>query len=383
MLRVLPLIFAIGFLLTPIACKKVDRALTAIDEAERMFDATINSLNNDSSRWQQALRDLSDKLPAAIQSSIRVEVTQLAERSLAKAGIEFRCNVDFLAHRAVQALQQIKKMLRGGTPEVLAPSFCQVSPPEINLQLTSARRERIEFSGYDMDRKDPAGHPVQMVMINAANQVRAISEQLIGRTTHYVLVLNSGDAAIARELVSFKATKVKLSWSGNTDGLPEVIVRQWTPTHRPSREAIGELSYTPPKVGRGDADFNTHDNEPMSVRASADVMIAGNTIRVRVSLHAREERPDWTEVNGVSEWKTGYTAPAGWKITSAAPLRSSTLNGSINRNGAVTWNLPQGELVQRFVVFGDQNGDEAGTWTRIQAFFNPITVELEELPPNP
>jgi hypothetical protein len=363
-------------------CGKVDAINNSIKDAVAQIDKAIDLIKHDSSKWQQALADLSTNLPKDVQSTIRVEVTQLAERSVAKAGIEFRCNVDFFGRRAVQALERLKQKLLGTKePAPLPPSFCQVSPTTVDLKLPAERRGTLELSGYDMDLTDAAGRLVQFVMENAGGAQAPIPERFIGRTTHYLITLNSGDAELARELRRFNAAKIKVSWGGTTKGLSEILVRQWTPNRRTETLTMGDLTFTPPKVGRGDADFDVDHNDPMDVTVKGEAKLEGNTIKVRVYMHAKEPRDDWTEAMGWSGFTTAYTAPSGWKILSASPLSTSSKSGRITQHGVHTWKLPQGELVTRFDVYGDFDGDEAGTRTRVIATFNSVRVELEELPP--
>lgn len=97
-------------------------------------------------------------------------------------------------------------------------------------------------------------------------------------------------------------------------------------------------------------------------------------------MFAQEHRRDNTKAEGWSEWKVGYHAPNGWKIIRATPIGESNLGFNIedDPHGVHTHLYPAGDVVQKFDVWGDQKGDEAGTYTKVQVTFNSINVELEE-----
>src|SRR5207249_4989548 len=79
-------------------CATVTDAVTQTTQA---VDRAIADINRNSSAWQQILQGLANDLPKQLNESIRTEVQNLADRSIAAAGIEFRCNVDFLSSRAI------------------------------------------------------------------------------------------------------------------------------------------------------------------------------------------------------------------------------------------------------------------------------------------
>jgi len=85
----------------------------SIDEAISVIDRGIEDITSESSSWQTVLQRVAMNLPNDISNTIRQDAQQLASRSIAEAGIEFRCNVDFLGDRAIRSLQQLKAELRG------------------------------------------------------------------------------------------------------------------------------------------------------------------------------------------------------------------------------------------------------------------------------
>jgi|GEM_PF-6023091 len=154
-------------------------------------------------------------------------------------------------------------------------------------------------------------------------------------------------------------------------------------TTRTEKKDLEMTSFMPPKIGSGDGNFNTHHDEHMSLDVRGEIMLVeANTLKYRLYMHAKEERYDWTEVGGYTEWFTAYTAPVGWKINSFRPNTNSKYTGSITTHGDQTYYRPAGEIVQKFQVWGDHQGNEAGTWTKMDVYWRSIEVEIEKLVQN-
>jgi hypothetical protein len=354
----------------------------SINDAVGVVDQGITTIDHDSTKWQATLQEVADKLPKDIQSTIRNEMDQLVARSIARAGVEFRCNADFLAQRAVQGLKRVKAMLLNQRPDPIKPSFCQVSPEVLNLNEPVKSRQTILIAGYDMDQVDKSAHPLGVVLFSDKSGLQVkLEEARIGRTTHYSIALNVAGADFEQLLRTKQISKLRVVWGDNPPGLPEALIvpKEAQSVTKPN-VLIGEISYTPPKVS-GDRDFNASGDHPMRFTVRAESKIEGSKIMVRVRMMAAESQSDWTRVDGWSKWQTAYTAPVGWKIKSASPLGSSEKSGSIGTHGIRYENLSQGEVVNRFDIYGDTDGQEAGSYTRVIARFTPLTIQLVEVTP--
>jgi hypothetical protein len=257
-----------------------------------------------------------------------------------------------------------------------------VIPSALNFNERPETRASIRISGYDLDSKDSSGNKPKLFLWSDSSLPAAteLAESRIGRTTHYQLDVNVADAAFETMVHQKNISKIKVSWGAKTEGYPEIIVIRRVPKTQTVTVNISKFSYTPPHTG-GDFDFDTRDDEPMKISVRSDIMKLGNKLLVRVYMWAFEPRPDYTKADGTSAWNTAYEVPAGWKIVSFSPSASSVRNESINSHGMHTYNLPAGELVNRFEVWGDQDDDEAGSYTRVNAVFNPVKVNLEEILP--
>ena len=359
----------------------IGKITNSIDQAVNVIDRGIDNINHDSTRWQSTLREVADQLPKDVQSTIRNEMSQLVERSIAKTGVEFRCDVDFLAQRAKQGLERIKAMLLNQQPGPVSPSFCHVSPGTLNINAPPQSRSTIELAGYDMDQNDQKGHTLKVFLFSdRTGESIPLTEDRIGRTTHYLLTLNVTGSDLETLIRNKQISKLRVSWNDTAAGLPEVLVIQRVAQRKTVTVPLGEITHVPSRAG-GDADFDTDGGNPLDYSVTGESRVDGNRILVRVHLRGRERQPDNTTVDSWTDWQVAYNAPLGWKIVSCTPLGGSNRSGSITDHGVLSLKLPQGEVVSRFEIFGDRPDDEAGSYTRVIVFFNPATVVLEELIP--
>jgi hypothetical protein len=297
------------------------------------------------------------------------------------------------------------------------PGFAQVVPETLDLSFEAKRRGHIVIYGYDMDSKDHNGHVPKFFLVAADGRRLPLEEKRVGRTTHYQITLDVSGSDFEKKLRANDIRKIVCSWNGRNEvlspkeysekqsDLSKILVTGRDPQRRVVRVPIGAISYTPRHTG-GDADFCTKDGKPMHVRVIGQTRVNGNRIEARVFMWAEEHVPDHTTVEGWSRdvilryeernlgffkarvpvygegpWQTAYTAPKGWVIKSATPSGQTEHRDAIIGHGERDYNKAAGEVVSRFKVWGDRDGDEAGTWTRVEVHFNAVTVELEEVIP--
>jgi hypothetical protein len=351
-----------------------------IQQAIDQIDKGVAEIQGESSKWNSTVKDIAENLPKEAKEIVRNELTQLVERSTISVGVEFRCNVDFLANRAIQGLLRIKALLLKQDPPAILPSLCQISPGFLNLNEPVASRSNIVIGGYDMDKKDSHGHGMKYVLFSDATQQKFdMDEARIGRTTHYVNTLNTSGADWEAMLKTRKISKIQMFWNDAKMNAAEILIISKNPQKKEVTADLGSVSFTPPHVGNGDADFNTASDRFMSFRVTAEAKVEDNKIMTRVFMSATEARPDFTEVDGWSDWNVAYTPPDGWKILSFSPNTKSKRSGRITQQGARVENLSPGELVTRFSINGDHDGNEAGSWTSVIARFNnQVKIQIIE-----
>lgn len=382
-----------------------------MDHAIELIDNATREISSQSTKWQSIVQELGVKFPKDVDHLVHDELSQLAERSVAKAGTEFRCNVDFLANRAKQWLSRIKTQLlvklgrSTGIPEQIPPEFCQVIPSHSEYDPVADKRNDVTFYGYDMDIPDSQGKLVQFLLFSdATKEYIPLEPDKVGRTTHYQIGIKLQGDGFERLLRQKKISKVRCSWNGQVQVTPEVLVSVQGPPHESTVVSLGSITHVPRWVA-GDRDFDVKGDYPMHVQVAGESRVAnGNKIETRAYMHAKEHGDDWTEVGswsnevqtgmvqknfgmfklpdpkyGDGPWQTAYTAPQGWKIIHVQPMGRTDASTDIGDHNIRMINRPEGEAVKLFQIWGDTSDDEAGTYTRVQVQFSDVRVKLEKV----
>lgn len=389
--RILRFLVGMLLILSLIGCNIGPNIDKASQKAVEAIDRAIKEISNNSSQWQYVLQKLVGELPGEINSTIRNEVQTLASRSIAEAGDEFSCRVDFLGNRAIQALGNVKAKLLGESPTKLTPMFCKLLPLTVDLNIDPVNWRSITLHGYDMDMVDDNGSLFGIVMLDPSGAViGTIPEGKIYRHTHYQVSF-AVDVQFAKTLMEYQVAKLAVSWSGKnqefleTQGQVGVIpwerIRYTIPDH-PS----DCYEYTPPSTW-GDRDFDTDDDDETDVRIIAEMKLSDNqqAIMSHVYLWAREREPDNTTVEGWSDWSSVYQAQPYIRIIYFSPSTTSVQDAVVTTHGdsqgKLYYDRPSGEVVTRFVTWIDRDGDEAGSYTRVYVCWRPITITVERFLP--
>ena len=343
----------------------IDTAQQAVDDAVSAIDRGIDALDVNSAAWQTVLQDISSQLTDDLQSTIRVEVTELLNRSVAAAGAEFRCDLDFIGVRVRQALIRLRARLLHQPIPPVEPALCAVVPGAIDMALEPNRRTKLEFFGYDFDTT-----PIKVTLHNTDGTVD-VSDDL-DRTTHYHMTLNLGANGVP---LSNKSNRITLEWEGKVISSIAVIQPE-TPVCRERIEQYVRntfLSFTPPHT-RGDREYKGHGPQ---VWATARWFHDDLHVWLSLWMKAEETKSDWTTAEGTRE-EVYYTAPPGWRIEAVlGSLISSAHYIDTNHREDHIGGGPSGP-VSEFVFRGDREGDDAGLYTGVDVYFNPMSVQLVE-----
>lgn len=343
-----------------------DTAQDLTNNTAAMLDDAIDEISHQSESWQATLQELSDKLTDEAQSTIRTEVQNLASRTIAAAGSEMRCNVDFLGARVIQALQRIKaELLKKPIPD-RTPAICQVIPTAIDMNLTPNRRNKIDISGYDFDDQ-----PLKLFLITNDNQKVEVTNA-INRLSHYHMVLNLGSNGV---LLNNNSSRLVLEYKDSP--MSSIAITQPViPDCKEEEKSFAPdvITYMPPHT-RGDREYNA--NGP-NVTARVNIYVEGNTIKARVYMSARETKSDWTTAEGSSVFNI-YTAPSNRRIIGIVSDKETSASYTDSGHSEDFFEKGSGELIQRFAFVGDTDGDEAGTRTRVKVTFNRVVVKLKEI----
>ena len=343
-----------------------DTAQDLTNNTAALLDDAIDEISHQSESWQSTLQELSDKLTDEAQSTIRNEVQNLANRTIAAAGSEIRCNVDFLGARVVQALQRIKaELLKKPIPE-RNPAICQVIPSAIDMNLTPNRRNKIDISGYDFDNQ-----PLKLYLISNTNQKIDVTHA-INRLSHYHLVLNLGSNGV---MLDGTSTRLVLEYKNNQ--MSSIAVTQPVVPDCKEEEtsfAPDIITYMPPRT-RGDGEY---DGNGPGVTSTVNIYVDGNTIKAKVYMRARETKSDWSTAEGSGIFNI-YTAPSNRRIIGIVSDKQTSANYTDSGHSEDFFEKGNGELIKRFAFVGDTDGDEAGTRTRVKVTFNRVVVKLKEI----
>ena len=331
-----------------------------------VLEGAIDALERNSASWQSVLQDTTKQLTGDAQSTIRNEVSDLLNRSVAATGNELRCNLDFIGARVRQALERIRARLLHQTIPPVEPALCHVVPAAVDMALDSSRRNKIEFFGYDFDTT-----PIK-VTLKDKSRTSDVSSNL-NRITHYHMALNLGGNGVP---VSNTSNQLILEWQNRQISSIPVI----QPTTRVCSEKTETysrntyLSFTPPHT-RGDKEFAGNGPE---VWAKVSWIGEGSHVKARVWMKAQETKKDWTTAEGTLT-ETYYTAPPGYRIESVVSGTESSAHYVDTDHNEDRHGGGPGGPAKEFVFRGDRKGDDAGSYTGVDVYFNPLIVKLVEV----
>ena len=341
-------------------CGIVDAITNALGNSTDRVVATLNdgigALGSASADWQRVLEETRDKLIQQGQSTIANEVSNTLNRAIGATGAEFRCNVDFLRVRVRQDLVRIRDRLLGLPAEAPEPALCDVVPLAVDVSLVPARLNHLEFFGYDFDTT-----PIQVLLDNTAGSVDVSGT--LDRPTHYHMTLNLGANGVALGPTS---QRLRLRWNGK-DISTIAVTQPATPVCESKIVPFAHppMTFIPPKVGSGDAEFGGHGPD---VFGSVTLAPASGRVDVTIAMTARETRSDWTTASGATT--TAFFNPdPGWRVEKIVEPASSTIHYTDTTTDRDDDFGSTGGPVSQWEFVGDTGGSEAGTRTRVTAHF--------------
>jgi hypothetical protein len=355
-------LFAQGCQLGELVDKIFGHADDLTETVTSSLDNAIGNLNANSANYQEILQKLIAELPSEVQSTITNEVSNLLNRTIAAAGAEVRCDVDFFRIRVQQALQRIRaKFMKQNLPPY-EPQFCDVVPLAIDMNLPAERRPKLEFYGYDFDMAK-----IQVVLVDGANQIDVSNK--LDQPTHYHMTLNLGSNGVP---LTTNSSRIILRW--NNRDISSVSVIQKAPVicqtsffqFQPDR-----ISYMPPYT-RGDKEF---DGNGPNIYSNVNLINLGNQLIARIYMKAVETSSDWTTAEGTKDFVI-YTADPGRRIEAVVTAGSASYSYTDNNHDMDEF--PGAGPVRKYSFMGDGSGDDVGYHTRVEIDFTNIRVQLKE-----
>jgi hypothetical protein len=341
-------------------------------EALAALDDAIKALGENSADWQKTVKDALDKIPAEIQSTLKNEVRDAADRAVAGATSQGFCALDVTRNRIrldllyirAELLKVIGKEAQVEEPE---PWLCSVSPPAVDMNNDPNRRDRIEFFGYALNRS-----PIKAWLVNSGGRVDVSSKLSIQTAYHMILDLGGNGVQLSPD-----SQKLVLEWKGKEQSTIPVIQvttpicesKQLDPPH-----TIGDITFKPLEHSRGDKDFDGHGPH---VRVSVKLVKAedGSRVDAEIFMEARETKKDWTTVTGI-ETHPIYIPDAGWKVEQIIGEAEDTIEYTDTNHALDDFPRGEGGLVSRYQIVGDRKGDDTDS-TQVTITFNRLRLVLK------
>ncbi|HEX7589175.1 MAG TPA: hypothetical protein VF478_12730, partial [Anaerolineae bacterium] len=323
--------------------------------------------------WQQILKDTRDKLTESVQSTVRTEVSQALDRAVATTSGEFRCDVDFLRTRVREDLIRIKAEFLHQTLPPLQPSLCEVIPLAVDLNLEPARRNLIEFYGYNFDTQPG----VQLFLENSDGTTADDTVQL-AKPTFYHMTVNLGGSGVQ---FTGKSQKLHLRWQD--EELSTIsILQPTTPVcqSNPVDPTPAKLTIIPDH-DVGDANFGGNGPQ-VNVSVTVDRWFASTGVGVSAVIRTdfAENGGDHTHASKFT-FMSLYTPPQGWyvdQLTLGQKTSTWSYLHSDNKADIDSFDLG-GEGPVLHLDFESLNkGDVAGSQSRVTITFNPLRMVITQ-----
>jgi hypothetical protein len=341
---------------------------TAIEDASDQLDQTVASLQNTSTSWQVLLKDLLDKLTGDARNLIGNDIQNLINNSVAVAGAEVKCEVDFIRARIVENLVALKNKLLGKPMPVLEPRICQAVPMTVDVAQVPASVRVVNFYGFNFGSLTDYALKMESLDGTQTDVSRALNIP-----TAYAMTLSLGPSGAS---IGSNAHRFALSWQGkplSTIGIiqPVPVVKICKTETKLFDPQVVDLV---PQLINGDGEFDGHGPR---ISIFGTLSATPGAVRLRLSMNARETKSDWTEVTGAQNFAV-VAAPAGFVIDKVMSATSGGFNETTRQN----WDpedreLGSGGLFKQLKITGDTDGSDAGK-TRVRASLNTIQVLLRE-----
>lgn len=341
---------------------------SAIEDASLQLDQTIDSLQNTSTEWQVLLKDLLAKLTGDARNLIGNDIQNLINNSVAVAGAEVKCEVDFIRARIVENLSALKNKLLGKPMPVLEPRICQAVPQSIDVAQVPASVRVVNFYGYNFGAL--ADYSLKMESLDGT---QTDVSRALNIPTAYAMTLSLGPSGAS---IGSNAHRFSLMWQGKP--LSTIGIIQPIPVIKICKTEIRRIDPQDidlvPHLIEGDGEF---DGNGPRIRISGTLSTTPKAVNLQLSMNAKETKRDWTEVNGTQQF-TVFPAPSGFEIEKVASVTSGHFRETSRQNwDPENRSIGTGGLFSNLKIVGDTSGSDAGK-TRVRASLNTIEVVVRE-----
>lgn len=360
-----------------------------IRDAINSFDQAIATLAQQSADWQVVVQDLQESITEDVQSTIRVELTNLSRTVVLGAGAEFRCDADFMAVKLVNELRDIRNDLAqtlndaGANPPIPLlpvdpprPVVCSAVPRAVDMSLEEKRRTVLDVYGFDL-----LSLPITAQVLDRFGGLSNVTSSL-GIISDYQMVLDltEGGAALEED-----DRQVVFSWNGDVQSVVPIL----NPAGGGGLECStrgrlvtpGSHTFTPPHT-QGDQDFKGH-GPCVHLTVSPRTDMLGRNLIADVSMSAFECDDDFSKPRSDHTTAAGTTSitllslPEGERIVGFSPSGGVVRQYIDDDHQDDLFTFGGNAIVEQARFVGDTDGNEAGTRTEVELDFRNLDVEVE------
>lgn len=368
----------------------LDQTNVELRNAVDSFDRAIDSLARQSADWQVVVQDLERTIVADVQSTARVELTNLMRTGLLGAGGEFRCDAEFLRVRTERELRRIRNEMAatlnaaGVRPPIALleippaePHICSVVPAAVDISVDPGRRSMLDVYGYEL-----RSVPIGANLIDSAGARTNVTTSLgVISDTQMVLDLTSGGANL-----NDTHRQIAFAWNNRVQS----VVRVLSPgsaapacTTRTVMVTGDSQTFIPPHV-TGDQEFDGH-GPCVRFRLGLNVDPLRSVLVANFNMNAFEcddafarPRSDYTRAAGDGQAVLFRVANPGDQIESFNVDSSFTFDYIDNDVQDDIYPFAGTSPVERLLFTGDTDGSEAGTRTKVDIFFRELRITVRE-----
>jgi hypothetical protein len=358
-----------------------------IRNAVDTFDRAIDALARQSADWQVVLQNLEASMTENVQSTIRVEVTNLLQTGVLASGGEFRCNAEYLRLRTERKLIQIRNRLAETLndaglrppipllPEIpTEPYICSSSPIAVDLSLDPKRRTVLDIHGFDLRSLPITTEVVSLTGRRNVNRaLGVISDQRMALD-----ITQSGAALTDRD------RRIVFSWANKPQSVIPILSPVTGPTCTTRTQLVtgSPQSFIPPHT-RGDKEFAGHGPcVRFWLRILSDP--EGSALTANYYMEAFECSDSFTKPRSDYTTARGYGSATLFRVTGPGErILGHNLESSMSWDYIDTdtsddvYYFTGAEPAEKLVFKSDTSGDDAGVRTGVTIYFREMRVQVE------
>ncbi len=343
-------------------------------ETVSVLDYGITSLNKNSADWETILDNVKNQLVNDIQSTIKVEVQNLLDQSIAMLGKELQCQMDIIGIKVKNKLERMKARLLD-LPEISAvPYVCSTVPADIDMLLPASRRNSLKIFGYF----DSTNY--KLILIKKSLVERDITHS-IAKKSSYELDVNLGSNGIE---LGADDHRIELRSLDNKSGPTINVIQPVAP-----KCFVGEVKVIPRNVAnpytfspkrycnspcRPDLEFGS---TPVEVFCDVKLEAVGNAIYATIRMNCYERGGDNSFVID-SKRELIHRIESDRTITGFV-TGTYSYHTYTNKLDQVETHGPTGPVNEFKFNIRNSKSEDINSWTRVDIRWNEIIIKVKQV----